>query len=185
MDRSFYILLIRNIGFVICLIWLSITDIKKRQIPNAAICAAAALWIVAAVFLPLNLRELAAGILTAAIAGTVFLLIAVLTALRGAGRGLGTVHGTAFGGGDVKLIAVSGLYLHPFALLLTVFMAALLGLVWILGKKLMIHRVLRGQGASLDASGGTKEIPFGPFLAVSVTVMLFFGAYITNWFLQL
>ncbi|MBO6158247.1 MAG: prepilin peptidase [Firmicutes bacterium] len=162
---------------------------KKRLIPNAAICAAAALWIAAAVLLPLSLRELAAGILTAATAGAVFLLIAVLTALRGAGRALGsalgTALGTALGGGDVKLIAVSGLYLHPIALLLAVFMAALLGLVWMLGKKLMIHRVLRDQNASLDASGGSEEIPFGPFLAVSVTAMLFFGDYITNWFLQL
>lgn len=76
------------------------------------------------------------------------------------------------GEGDVKLFAVCGLLLGWKLILLTMlfasFIAAIYGLVLILAKK----------------AKGKSEIPFGPFIALAVTVCIFAGNNIIDLYIS-
>lgn len=79
----------------------------------------------------------------------------------------------ALGFGDVKLTAAAGLLLGWKSLALGLFMAAVLGVFYLLGKKLA-GRYDREQA-----------FPFGPFLASAFALCLFFGSDLINWYLGL
>jgi len=66
----------------------------------------------------------------------------------------------AMGFGDVKLAALLGVVLGWERLLVALFLAVLLGAV---------------VGVAQRAMGGTRVVPFGPFLAVGGVLGLFFG----------
>ncbi len=78
----------------------------------------------------------------------------------------------AFGGGDIKFMAVSGLILGPWNSIVAFFIAVLLGgmyamyLLWIrkIGKK--------------------AHMPFGPFLCMGCYSAMLFGEEIIKWYLQ-
>lgn len=76
------------------------------------------------------------------------------------------------GEGDVKLFAVCGLLLGWKLILLTMliasFIAAIYGLILIVAKK----------------AKGKSEIPFGPFIALAVTVCIFIGNDIINLYVS-
>ena len=67
------------------------------------------------------------------------------------------------GGGDIKLLAVIGIFIGPLGALITLFLAAFLGLFYAIFS-----------GAALKK--GTK-IPFGPFLAIGAWITYF---YVSN-----
>jgi leader peptidase (prepilin peptidase)/N-methyltransferase len=67
------------------------------------------------------------------------------------------------GGGDIKLLAVIGVFIGPLGALITLFLAAFLGLFYAIFS-----------GAALKK--GTK-IPFGPFLAIGAWIPYF---YVSN-----
>lgn len=77
----------------------------------------------------------------------------------------------AMGMGDIKLLAVVGLFLGwrltLVALLLTVFLAAIVSLVLILLKKI----------------NGKSEVPFGPFIAIGTFIALLYGWNIIDIYL--
>ena len=75
----------------------------------------------------------------------------------------------SLGGGDIKLIAVIGLYLGFLPTLFSVILACFLGL---------------GQ-AVLSGRGRGKAFPFGPALSAAAAVMLFFGESLAGWYLGL
>lgn len=64
------------------------------------------------------------------------------------------------GGGDIKLLAVIGVFIGPLGALITLFLAAFLGLFYAIFS-----------GAALKK--GTK-IPFGPFLAIGAWITYFY-----------
>lgn len=64
------------------------------------------------------------------------------------------------GGGDIKLLAVIGVFIGPMGALITLFLAALIGLLYAIFS-----------GAALKK--GTK-IPFGPFLAIGAGLTYFY-----------
>jgi leader peptidase (prepilin peptidase)/N-methyltransferase len=136
------------------LVPIAVIDLDLKIIPNKLTGPAAVLAVaLGAVLEPSYLPEqLAAG------AGAlIFFLLPTL------------VHQKGMGMGDVKLVAVLGLYLGR-AVAPAIFIALILGVV---------------VGAAVIASKGVSEgrrakIPFGPFLAVGALVAFFVGDAIVN-----
>ncbi|PKL50411.1 MAG: prepilin peptidase [Nitrospira bacterium HGW-Nitrospira-1] len=75
------------------------------------------------------------------------------------------------GGGDIKLMAMTGAFLGWKAVILTTFLGSLFGSI--IGIGLMVFK--GRQKGSL--------IPFGPFLAAGALISLFFGQEILKWYL--
>lgn len=76
----------------------------------------------------------------------------------------------AFGYGDVKLMAVSGLLLGLPKNLLAFAVGILTAGIWCLG------------GMILGRYTRKSEIPFGPFLAVGIGIAIWFGDALIGWF---
>ncbi len=80
----------------------------------------------------------------------------------------------AIGGGDIKFFAAAGLFLGWKLIFLAVFAASVAGCVFILASRL----------SSRSKSPG-KPYPFGPFLAVTSAISMFFGNTIINFYVSL
>lgn len=74
------------------------------------------------------------------------------------------------GGGDIKLFFLIGLVLGALQTVLTLFLAALLGLV------------VGGILLKLRKQGRKTPIPFGPSIAVAALVVYFFGDHLLMWY---
>jgi leader peptidase (prepilin peptidase) / N-methyltransferase len=147
------------LGLVLCtlLVAITLTDLDRRVIPNKIVVTGAVVGLaIAAVSDPSSVPE---RVLAAAAAGG-FLFLVALAYPRGMGMG------------DVKLVAMMGIYLGRAvtpAVLIGFGAGALVGLA-------MIAR--NGSGARKQA------IPFGPFLAVGAVAGLWFGDQIVDWYLD-
>jgi leader peptidase (prepilin peptidase)/N-methyltransferase len=77
------------------------------------------------------------------------------------------------GGGDVKLLAMIGVFTGWQGVLFTVFASSLIGtlvgLPWAYLNK--------GPEGTLKAA-----IPFGPFLALGALIYVLWGAYLIDWY---
>jgi leader peptidase (prepilin peptidase) / N-methyltransferase len=144
-------------GLVLCtvLVAITLTDLDRRVIPNRIVAAGAiAALALAAVGDPSQLPERLAA---AATAGGVLFLIAMAYP-----RGMGM--------GDVKLVAMMGLFLGSAvapAVLVGFATGAAVGLVMI---------------ARHGAAARKQAIPFGPFLALGGVVGLWWGPEIVDWY---
>ncbi len=78
----------------------------------------------------------------------------------------------AMGFGDVKFIAMIGAFLGWKAVLLSVFVASILGAILGLTQKLVLR------------DSWSQPLPFGPYLAVGAFVWMFYGETILAWYLQ-
>ena len=76
------------------------------------------------------------------------------------------------GGGDIKLLAVSGAFLGWQLMLLGLFLGSIVGAV--IGIAAM---------ASKRAEGLAAKIPFAPSLSMGMAISLFFGWQIIDWYL--
>ena len=147
------------LGLALCtlLVTITVTDLERRVIPNAVLLVGAVTGLaIAAAADPGGLPERLAA---AAAAGGLLFCVALAYP-----RGMGM--------GDVKLVAVMGLYLGRDvgpALLVGFGAGALVGLVMI----------ARGGAAARK-----QAIPFGPFLALGGIVGLWFGDAIVDWYLD-
>ena len=147
------------LGLALCalLVTVTLTDLERRVIPNPVLLIGALVGAgIAAATDPASLPERA---LAATGAGG-FLFCVALAYPRGMGMG------------DVKLVAVMGLYLGRAvapALLVGFAAGALVGLVLI---------------ARQGASARKRAIPFGPFLALGGIVGLWYGDAIVDWYLD-
>jgi leader peptidase (prepilin peptidase)/N-methyltransferase len=149
--------LVLGLVFVAMLAAITLTDIERRLIPNVILLAGA----VAAVVLvagtdPSSFPE---RLISAAAAGGLLLLI-------------GLAYPRGMGMGDVKLVAVMGLYLGSAvapALLIAVLAGSLVGVGVMVG---------RGGGARKAA------VPFGPFLALGGVVALLAGDQLIDAYLN-
>ena len=158
---GFSVLFLRNWGFLCCLFLLSMADAESFEIPDGALIAAAAIWLVTLPFLWNGwgdaLLHVAAGL-----AFGVALLLISLAMDR-------LLKKDTLGGGDVKLIAVIGLYLSFLPTLFALILACVFGLVQ----------------ALLTGRTGGKAFPFGPALSAAAAVMLFFGQQLADAYLGL
>lgn len=132
----------------------AIGDLRKKRVPNQLVLAMLGAWVV--VMIPqLFLRTeyalalAAAGLIGFAVAGALFLVVYYVSR-----KGLG--------GGDVKFMAASGLYLGGSLVLPTMLygsvLAAVVGLTLLLLKKV----------------GRKDTIPLVPFLYVGMLLTIFF-----------
>jgi leader peptidase (prepilin peptidase)/N-methyltransferase len=98
----------------------------------------------------------------------------------------------AMGFGDVTLMAVVGAAVGPARALLTIFIAAVIAPIVLLG---VVYPLSAGGLAdakgqtelALEASGGwrKRELPFGVFLAPAAVITLLFGDAIIAWYLRI
>jgi leader peptidase (prepilin peptidase)/N-methyltransferase len=145
------------LGLVLCatLVVVTLTDLDMRVIPNKVVLAGAiAAVAIAALSDPDSLPE--RGIAAAAAGG--FLFVVALAYPRGMGMG------------DVKLVAMMGLFLGSAvapALLIGFAAGALVGIVLI---------------ARRGAAARKQAVPFGPFLALGGVIALWVGDEIVDWY---
>lgn len=133
----------------------TVTDLERRIIPNRVLAASALAW--AALAVPFAPETVAEGLIAAVAAGGFLLLVAL-------------AYPNGMGMGDVKLVALMGLYLGS-----SVAVGLLAGL--------LTGSVAGGILIARNGSAARKRaIPFGPFLALGAVLALFAGAQIVDWY---
>jgi prepilin signal peptidase PulO-like enzyme (type II secretory pathway) len=85
----------------------------------------------------------------------------------------------AMGGGDIKLLFVTGLYLGWQKNILVVFFACIIGII------VGTIQMKKAMNAEESEEEQPFYFPFGPSIALSAVLMLFFGNIILNWYLSL
>lgn len=156
------VLCLRNYIFLCVLFVLTLTDIDDMIIPDGCHIVAVIAWVLAEPFL----FDGWGGVISHVAAGLVFgggLLTVSLIMDRIMGR-------DTLGGGDIKLIAVAGLYLGFIGTLFAMILACIGGLVFNLFNK---------------SSEKGSSFPFGPWIAVAAAFMLLYGEPLINWYLGL
>jgi leader peptidase (prepilin peptidase) / N-methyltransferase len=145
-----------GVVFVTVLMAVTLTDLERRIIPDKILLVGAVLAVaIAGATDPASLAE--RGIAAAAAGGLLFL--AALAYPRGMGLG------------DVKLVAVMGLFLGRDvgpAIVAALLAGSAVGLAMI---------------AREGAAARKKAIPFGPFLALGGVVGLLAGGTVVDWYL--
>ena len=155
------VLCLRNWGFLCCLFLLSMVDAEIREIPDGVLIAGAVIWLVALPFLWTGWTDALLHVAAGVVWGGVLLLLSLLMDR--------VLKKESLGGGDVKLLALIGLYLGFLPTLFAVIAACILGLIqaFLTGKR---------RGAAF---------PFGPALSLAAALMLFFGGAVADWYLGL
>jgi leader peptidase (prepilin peptidase) / N-methyltransferase len=147
------------LGLVFCtlLVAITLTDLDLRVIPNKIVLFGGIVGLaIVAVGDPASVTERSAAAVAAA--GSLFLV--VLAYPRGMGMG------------DVKLVAMMGIYLGRAiapALLVAFAVGAVVGMSMILRH---------------GAEARKRAVPFGPFLALGGVVGLWFGDAMVDWYLD-
>ena len=151
------VLCLRNYVFLCCLFFLTLTDLEEMVIPDECHVISVTVWVLTLSFTGETLRDGCLKILSGILAGGLLLAVSLIL-----DRVLGR---ESLGGGDIKLLAVTGLYLGPVGTLFALMISCALGLL------------LRGA-----VSEKGKEFPFGPFLAAGAGAMLLFGDPLVRWY---
>lgn len=145
-----------------CLITLSLVDLDTFVIPDRVLAVLALSWLL---FLPLSPAPAASfrsGLVGACAIGLPLLAI-VLAADRIMGR-------ETMGGGDLKLLFLTGLYFGWQRQLLLLILACLVGLLFALPAR---------------NGGESRPIPFGPAISAAAWFVFLFGQPIVSWYLSL
>ena len=138
-----------------CLFCLSLVDWETQIIPDRFLIIPAAVRILQLILT----KELAGGILPALIFGGGLLALSLLMDRL--------LKKDTMGGGDIKLMAVLGLYFSIPECLLLLMIACILG---ILAASVFMKRK------------GNAPFPFGPWLSIAAYITLLFGSQIVNWY---
>lgn len=144
--------------FISLLMIITVSDISYMLIPDKVLLFFLPLFMVGRIFSPLTPWWDSA--LGAVVGFFVLLLIAVLS------KG-------GMGGGDIKLFLLIGLVLGTLHTLLTLFLAAVLGILF--GGALLI---IRKQGRK-------TPIPFGPAIVVAALLLYFYGEQVIARYMKL
>ncbi len=145
--------------FASVLIIITVSDIYYQLISDKVLVFWGAVLVMLYVVFPSY--SLVAGLVSAAIGFMVLLLVGWLGQLM--------FKKEALGGGDIKLYAVVGFVLGVGPTLLSIFMASVLALLYLL----------------LFAKDKTKAIGFGPFIATAAYICLFYGQTVLDWYFGL
>jgi len=152
------VLCLRNWVFLGCLFLLTLTDLDAMIIPDGCHSVAVLAWLAALPFVGMARREIITHLISGVALGGGLLLIS-LAMDKIMGR-------DTMGGGDIKLLAVVGLYLGPIGALFALVLACVIGLLF--------HALRRGEDA--------RPFPFGPSIAVAAAAMLLYGAPLVAWY---
>jgi leader peptidase (prepilin peptidase)/N-methyltransferase len=147
------------LGLVLCavLVVITLTDLELKLIPNAVVLFGAVVGL--AILAATDPDSLPENLIAAAIAGGVLFLVAL-------------VYPRGMGMGDVKLVAMMGIYLGR-----AIAPAALIG--FIAGAVVGVALIARH-----GSEARKRAIPFGPFLALGGVIGLWFGDEIVDWYLD-
>ena len=159
------------LAFAGILLFLSLTDLDERIIPNGCIVTALAVRLA---YLAYAFTQ---GLMTAddlvyyaisAFGIGIALLVVIIVADKVFGR-------ESMGGGDLKLYFVAGLYFGWQQCLLLVVLSCVIGIV----------AALATSKASPDGEEGIMEraIPFGPSIAAACVVTMLVGQPFVSWYL--
>lgn len=173
--------------FITILLGVAVTDAKHYLIPDG-FTVFGLIWVILTAFAGLFVQS------ASPFAGPYDALIG---AFAGAGAiavagwlGEVALKREAMGFGDVTLMAVAGAALGPDRALLTIFIAAALGLVVFVGVILPFMKITQ-QGASNttaegDEGDGTElpRVPFGVFLAPAAVLSLLYGDAAIHWYVS-
>ncbi len=164
------------IAFFYLLLLLAFIDLDTMRLPNALVGLLGAIGVAGVALTQLMgvpavpLMPLGVGLMGIPIvfslfgavvaAGSVALIAAVYARVRGT---------EGFGMGDIKLLAVIGLYLGPYAFLVLL-VASVFGAAY-------------GLVASRRSADGIRhKFPFGPFLALAAVVVTLWGVQLVAWY---
>lgn len=154
--------------FFICILYLvSVTDIYEQMIPDSALLVAVGVRVGYFVCVEGASWKGALGLLVDGLAISVPLLILVLIMEK-------ILKKEAMGGGDIKLLFVTGLYLGWERNLLAIFLACIIGIV--IG---MVQMRKKEDEAELE------YFPFGPSIAVGAVLSLWIGEPIIEAYVSL
>ncbi|WHH59664.1 A24 family peptidase [Petroclostridium sp. X23] len=156
---SFYGLSVQFYAFgflASCLIVISFIDFEHQIIPNGIIIFMMIFGIIFPYFnKSLGYSDAVIGFFAASIP---LLIIAILS------RG-------GMGGGDIKLMAVAGLFLGWKLILLALILGCIVGSV--IGLALILLKKIQRR----------DKIPFGPFLATGIFIAMLYGNQILQWYI--
>lgn len=144
--------------FISLLVIINVSDIAYMLIPDKILLFFLPLLIIVRMFAPLE--PWWASLVGAVIGFSILFFIAIVS------KG-------GMGGGDIKLFFLIGYVLGPIDTLLTLFVAALIGMI----VGLVILKV-RGQGRK-------TPVPFGPSIAVATIIVYFYGQQMMDWYWHL
>jgi leader peptidase (prepilin peptidase) / N-methyltransferase len=171
--REITLYLMRSCFFAGFLIVITFIDIQEQIIPNRVVYPGIAVGLFLATYLTILNRnqsfmqlEIVKSLLGGVAGAVIILLIAII--------GSAVFRKEAMGMGDVRLMAMIGVYLGlwpyiPLTLILAAFSGSIIGIVLIL---------LRGK--KMDSA-----IPFGPFLSLGAMLCLLYGNKIWQWYERL
>ncbi len=150
-------------SFVAALIVITVIDLYHQIIPDVISIPGIGVGVLASLIIPqITLLNSLSGILLGG--GSLFLVATVYEWL---------FKREGMGGGDVKLLAMTGGFLGWKAVILTVLLGSLFGSIT--GMIVMI----------LKRKDFKYAIPFGPFLSLGAVISLFYGENLIRWYLQL
>lgn len=189
-----YIYLLLNLFFICILYLVTVTDLCDQTIPDGALLTAIVVKVVHAVICwyygwfgnmiyieKPAITEVLCGLLVDGLSISLPLLLLTLLMEK-------IMKKEAMGGGDIKLIFVTGMYLGLARNLLMVLVACIIGIVIGLAQ---------GQGVASEEESKTLEeteeseetegnyFPFGPAIAMATVFCMFFGNSIVNWYVSL
>ena len=147
--------IILNLLIIALLIALSIYDIRTYEIP---LWINISIFVIALIHLVLNRADWKAYVIGFFAVSVPLLLIYVAT------------KGNGIGGGDIKLMAVAGLYVGWQNIILAFLLGCILGAV--------IH-VLR-----MKISKEGRVLAFGPYLSAGIIISLIYGNQIIGWYIH-
>jgi len=149
----------------ILLLWISINDAVTMEIPDAAILAGIAVSLVFVLLSGDILHTLLLSLLGGvSISVPVLLLVLVYEKIR---------KTEAMGGGDIKLLFMTGLYFSWQLNLMAVIFACVYGI---------LAAILHNLG---NKDGVHQPFPFGPAIAAGTWTAALFGAPLLGWYLSL
>ena len=139
----------------------SFADLEGYIIPDRFLAVGIVLFIVTLFFAPDPLQRLLDGLLGCLTVGGAVLLLSLLMEKL--------LHRDAMGGGDIKLLGLTGLFLGWQLNLLCLLAACLVGIVWGLVR----------------ARRGKEGLPWGPGIAVGAWLAALWGRPVIDWYASL
>ncbi len=158
LSASFFSLFVLSAALIV----ITFIDLDHRIIPDVISIPGVVIGFLLAIFLPMvSIRDSIIGLLAGG--GSLYLVAFLYEKLT---------RREGMGGGDVKLLAMIGAWLGWKAIPFTLFFSSLSG------------TLIGGGIILLYKEGRHYAIPFGPFLALSALVYIFFGPEIIRWYLD-
>ena len=150
-------------AFIATLLVITFIDIDYQIIPDLITLPGIPIFFLAALVLPtVTPMESLLGLL---IGGGILLVIGIIYHL--------ITHKEGMGGGDIKLLAMIGVFLGWKGVFFTIFMAS--GVGTFVGIIAMLHQ----------RKGMKLAVPFGPFLSIGAISYIFFGSNLIYWYFNI